>query len=177
MFVLFLLPPFSSTRASSRSGAAARRRQHPRRDRVPRPALRRSASPNTPTPVVWQPLYDLIYAVDLRSNAVPSFHVIYTASILLALMAVATPRLRFSMRSGSRRLRLDRAHSSPSSARRRRRHRHRARGMAAASPERCIALDTILLHWSSPMKSIASAVAVLLLTIDSRDRAGEPTGG
>ena len=42
----------------------------------------------------WQPLYDLIYAVDLRANAAPSFHVIYTSTILLALMDVATPRLR-----------------------------------------------------------------------------------
>ena len=36
---------------------------------------------------IWQPLYDGIYAIDSRSNTVPSFHVIYTASILLALMA------------------------------------------------------------------------------------------
>jgi membrane-associated phospholipid phosphatase len=42
----------------------------------------------------WQPLYDLIYAVDLRANAAPSFHVIYTSTILLALVDVATPRLR-----------------------------------------------------------------------------------
>ena len=42
----------------------------------------------------WQPLYELIYAVDLRANAAPSFHVIYTSTILLALMDVATPRLR-----------------------------------------------------------------------------------
>src|SRR5262245_14782773 len=42
----------------------------------------------------WQPLYDLIYGVDTRANAVPSFHVIYTSTILLALMEVATPRLR-----------------------------------------------------------------------------------
>jgi membrane-associated phospholipid phosphatase len=42
----------------------------------------------------WQPLYDLIYAVDLRANAAPSFHVIYTSTILLALMDVGTPRLR-----------------------------------------------------------------------------------
>jgi hypothetical protein len=43
---------------------------------------------------VWQPLFDAIYAVDSRANAVPSFHVIYTASILLAFMDVATTRLR-----------------------------------------------------------------------------------
>jgi hypothetical protein len=42
----------------------------------------------------WQALYDLIYAVDLRANAAPSFHVIYTSTILLTLMDVATPRLR-----------------------------------------------------------------------------------
>jgi membrane-associated phospholipid phosphatase len=42
----------------------------------------------------WQPLYDLVYSVDGRANAVPSFHVIYTSTILLALMDVATPRLR-----------------------------------------------------------------------------------
>src|SRR5262245_11209848 len=45
---------------------------------------------------LWQPLYDLIYAVDARANAVPSFHVIYTSTILLALMDVATPRLRLA---------------------------------------------------------------------------------
>jgi membrane-associated phospholipid phosphatase len=42
----------------------------------------------------WQPLYELVYSVDGRANAVPSFHVIYTSTILLALMDVATPRLR-----------------------------------------------------------------------------------
>jgi hypothetical protein len=42
----------------------------------------------------WQPLYELIYAIDSRANAAPSFHVIYTSTILLALMDVATPRLR-----------------------------------------------------------------------------------
>jgi len=45
---------------------------------------------------LWQPLYDVIYALDGRANAVPSFHVIYTSSILLALMDVATPRLRLA---------------------------------------------------------------------------------
>ena len=45
---------------------------------------------------LWQPLYDAIYALDGRANAVPSFHVIYTSSILLALMDVATPRLRLA---------------------------------------------------------------------------------
>jgi membrane-associated phospholipid phosphatase len=42
----------------------------------------------------WQPLFDMIYAVDGRANAAPSFHVIYTSSILLALMDVAAPKLR-----------------------------------------------------------------------------------
>jgi len=42
----------------------------------------------------WQPLYELVYGVDGRANAVPSFHVIYTSTILLALMDVAMPRLR-----------------------------------------------------------------------------------
>jgi membrane-associated phospholipid phosphatase len=42
----------------------------------------------------WQPLYDLVYSIDGRANAAPSFHVIYTSTILLALMEVATPRLR-----------------------------------------------------------------------------------
>ena len=45
---------------------------------------------------IWQPLYDFIYAVDARGNAAPSFHVIYTSTILLALMDVATPRLRLA---------------------------------------------------------------------------------
>jgi membrane-associated phospholipid phosphatase len=42
----------------------------------------------------WQPLYDLVYSVDGRANAAPSFHVVYTSTILLALMEVASPRLR-----------------------------------------------------------------------------------
>jgi membrane-associated phospholipid phosphatase len=42
----------------------------------------------------WQRLYDLVYSVDGRANAAPSFHVIYTSTILLALMDVGTPRLR-----------------------------------------------------------------------------------
>jgi membrane-associated phospholipid phosphatase len=45
---------------------------------------------------MWQPLYDALYAVDGRANAVPSFHVIYTASILLAFIDVATARLRIA---------------------------------------------------------------------------------
>jgi membrane-associated phospholipid phosphatase len=43
---------------------------------------------------IWQGLYDGIYRIDNRFNMVPSFHVIYTASILLAFIEVATPRLR-----------------------------------------------------------------------------------
>jgi membrane-associated phospholipid phosphatase len=42
----------------------------------------------------WQPLYELIYAIDSHANAAPSFHVIYTSTILLALSDVTTPRLR-----------------------------------------------------------------------------------
>jgi hypothetical protein len=44
---------------------------------------------------IWQDVYDTIYRLDNRFNTVPSFHVIYTASILLAFMAVATARLRW----------------------------------------------------------------------------------
>lgn len=44
----------------------------------------------------WQPGYDFLYAIDDRFNAVPSFHVIYTASILLAFIDVASPRLRIA---------------------------------------------------------------------------------
>ncbi|HKA79908.1 MAG TPA: phosphatase PAP2 family protein [Xanthobacteraceae bacterium] len=43
---------------------------------------------------IWQGVYDTIYRLDNRYNTVPSFHVIYTASILLAFMAVATAPLR-----------------------------------------------------------------------------------
>ncbi len=43
---------------------------------------------------LWQPLYDGIYAIDSHFNAVPSFHVIYTATILLLMIEVGTPRLR-----------------------------------------------------------------------------------
>jgi hypothetical protein len=43
---------------------------------------------------IWQSLYDRIYAVDGRANAVPSFHVIYTTTILLALFEVAPRKLR-----------------------------------------------------------------------------------
>lgn len=43
---------------------------------------------------VWQGAYDFLYAIDERFNAVPSFHVIYTATILLAFIEVASPKLR-----------------------------------------------------------------------------------
>jgi hypothetical protein len=42
----------------------------------------------------WQGLYDGLYRIDGPFNTVPSFHVIYTASILLAMIEVATPVLR-----------------------------------------------------------------------------------
>jgi membrane-associated phospholipid phosphatase len=45
---------------------------------------------------IWQPIYDVLYAIDGRANAAPSFHVIYTTSILLAFIDVATPRLRIA---------------------------------------------------------------------------------
>jgi hypothetical protein len=44
---------------------------------------------------IWQGLYDAIYRVDNRFDLVPSFHVIYTASILLSFIQVASRRLRF----------------------------------------------------------------------------------
>jgi hypothetical protein len=44
---------------------------------------------------IWQGWYDVIYRLDNRFNTVPSFHVIYTASILLAFIDVATPGLRW----------------------------------------------------------------------------------
>jgi membrane-associated phospholipid phosphatase len=43
---------------------------------------------------IWQPIYDFIYAIDSRANAVPSFHVIYTTTILLAFIDAARPKLR-----------------------------------------------------------------------------------
>ncbi len=44
-----------------------------------------------PTPASGRAIYDVIYRIDGRFNTVPSFHVIYTASILLAFIDVATP--------------------------------------------------------------------------------------
>jgi membrane-associated phospholipid phosphatase len=45
---------------------------------------------------MWQPVYAALYAIDGRANAVPSFHVIYTTSILLAFIDAATPRRRIA---------------------------------------------------------------------------------
>ena len=42
----------------------------------------------------WQGIYSALYRIDGPFNTVPSFHVIYTASILLAMIDVATPALR-----------------------------------------------------------------------------------
>jgi hypothetical protein len=43
---------------------------------------------------VWQRIYSALYRIDGPYNTVPSFHVIYTASILLAMSEAATPALR-----------------------------------------------------------------------------------
>lgn len=43
---------------------------------------------------IWQGIYSAIYRIDGPFNTVPSFHVIYTASILYAMIDVATPMLR-----------------------------------------------------------------------------------
>jgi len=43
---------------------------------------------------VFQGLYDAVYRVDGPVNAAPSFHVLYTAIILLAMREAATPALR-----------------------------------------------------------------------------------
>lgn len=48
---------------------------------------------------IWQPLYGFIYAIDSHYDAIPSFHVIYTATILLIMADVASPRLRLVYRS------------------------------------------------------------------------------
>jgi hypothetical protein len=45
---------------------------------------------------IWQGLYDDIYRVDSHFNMVPSFHVIYTATILLSFIEVATRGLRLA---------------------------------------------------------------------------------
>jgi PAP2 superfamily len=43
---------------------------------------------------IWQGIYSAIYRIDGPFNTVPSFHVIYTASILYAMIDVASPTLR-----------------------------------------------------------------------------------
>ena len=43
---------------------------------------------------IWQSIYSGIYRIDGPFNTVPSFHVIYTTSILLAMAEVATPTWR-----------------------------------------------------------------------------------
>jgi PAP2 superfamily len=40
---------------------------------------------------VWQGIYSALYRIDGPFNTLPSFHVIYTTSILVALIEVATP--------------------------------------------------------------------------------------
>jgi len=42
----------------------------------------------------WQGIYSALYRIDGPFNTIPSFHVIYTASILLAMIEAATPGLR-----------------------------------------------------------------------------------
>jgi hypothetical protein len=42
----------------------------------------------------WQGIYSALYRIDGPFNTVPSFHVIYTASILLAMIEAAVPALR-----------------------------------------------------------------------------------
>jgi membrane-associated phospholipid phosphatase len=42
----------------------------------------------------WQGIYSALYRIDGPFNTVPSFHVIYTASILLAMIEAATPAFR-----------------------------------------------------------------------------------
>lgn len=42
----------------------------------------------------WQGIYSALYRIDGPFNTIPSFHVIYTVSILLAMIEVATPGLR-----------------------------------------------------------------------------------
>src|SRR4029077_11724860 len=72
---------------------------------------------------------------------------------------------RFLCALAHRRLRLDRSHALPSSHRSSQRHRHQAGGAAAASATPRNVLNIVFMHWSGPMKSIASAVAVFLLAI------------
>lgn len=94
MFVLFVLPPFQlderelqalTTRLilASLLGGMVFLALPAQMGFVPRTDAR-----------AWQGIYSAIYRIDGPFNTVPSFHVIYTASILLAMMEVATPALR-----------------------------------------------------------------------------------
>ena len=91
MFVLFCHAAAAARgRRAARPGAAARDRDPDRRDRVPGLPAQLGFVERTDAGI-WQRLYDVIYRLDNRFNTVPSFHVIYTASILLAFIDVATP--------------------------------------------------------------------------------------
>jgi membrane-associated phospholipid phosphatase len=94
MFVLFLLPPFQLEEAelvaltarlvvASLLGGLAFLLFPARMGFLPR------ADAGT-----WQGIYSGLYRIDGPFNTVPSFHVVYTASILLAMIEVATPGLR-----------------------------------------------------------------------------------
>ena len=94
MFVLFLLPPLQLVEdeldaladrlvAASLLGAAVFLALPAQMGFVPRTDAG-----------AWQEVYNGIYRIDGPFNMVPSFHVIYTASILLAMAQAATPALR-----------------------------------------------------------------------------------
>ncbi|HUR20324.1 MAG TPA: hypothetical protein VMZ90_05905, partial [Vicinamibacterales bacterium] len=94
MFVLFLLPPFQLNAPELRAltarlivssvvGAMVFLVLPARMGFVPRDDAQ-----------MWQRIYSAIYRIDGPFNTVPSFHVIYTSSILLAMIDVATPALR-----------------------------------------------------------------------------------
>ncbi len=94
MFVLFLLPPFQLEEAELRAltarlivaslvGGMAFLVLPAQMGFVPREDAQ-----------VWQGIYSAIYRIDGPFNTVPSFHVIYTTTILMAMMEVATPALR-----------------------------------------------------------------------------------
>jgi membrane-associated phospholipid phosphatase len=94
MFVLFLLPPFQLEEPELRAltarlilasllGGMAFLALPAQMGFVPRSDAG-----------IWQGIYSGIYRIDGPFNTVPSFHVIYTTSILLAMIEVATPALR-----------------------------------------------------------------------------------
>jgi hypothetical protein len=94
MFVLFLLPPFQLEEPELRALAARL---------VVASLLGGMVFLAVPAEMgfvprsdagMWQPIYSAIYRIDGPFNTVPSFHVIYTTSILLAMIEVATPGLR-----------------------------------------------------------------------------------